>query len=95
MDGEFESGYEKPVEVYQEWVIPKKPKDEPAKPPMKGAIVPPPKEPTPMEQLEIALGQVNEAGITFNGKCLPKEEFEQAEKNQLSCDSKFEDVIGN
>jgi len=94
LEGQFESGDEKPVEVYQEWIIPKKPKDEPAKPPQKGAIVPPPVEPSPREQLEIDLAQLETPGATFDGKCLPKVDYDQAVKNKLSCDNTFADILG-
>jgi len=68
----MESGEEKPVDTYQEWVIPKLAKDGPAQPPMKGAVIPPPSEPTPKEELETEINQIEDPGKTFDGKCLKK-----------------------
>jgi hypothetical protein len=91
-DGEFESGFEKAVDVMQIWQIPKKPKDEPAKPPKKGAIIPPPKECEPKECLEKSLGG-EDAGKFFDGRCLPEKEYKEAEANKLGCDTTFGDII--
>lgn len=92
-EGEFESGFEKPVDVSQIWQIPKQKKDEPPKPPKKGAVIPPPKECEPKECLEAALAEANEAGKFFDGRCLPEKEYKEAENNKLSCETIFFDVI--
>ena len=92
-DGQFESAFEKTIDVSQEFSIPKKKKDEPPKPLVKGSVIPPPKECQPKECLDQALGDVKEPGTFFDGRCLDEVNYKEAINNVVGCQTTFNDVI--